>query len=84
MGDYERIQYDGTKKVTADTLKDMIVISENNFEDYLRIQKSGRYNMYSRIAVSATGLSIEIYSAIQKNYEKLMILYDEKYKDYMN
>lgn len=61
--------------------KEVYIISEANFKDYLRVQKAGKYNMYSMLAVSATGLSVEIYQTIQKEYEQLMIVYDEAYKE---
>ena len=59
-------------------------ITEEEFECYLRVQKSGRYNMFDPLAVNATGLSKEKYAYILEKYSDLMIEYTKAYNKYCN
>lgn len=55
----------------------MEYITAEDFRNYLEVQLSGKYNMFSLDAIYETGLDRETYTNIQKNYKKLI----EKYKD---
>jgi len=59
--------------------KDGIEITKEDFENYLRAQKSGRFNMFSSEARELTGLSKQQYSAVLKNYSELVVEYEESY-----
>lgn len=43
----------------------------NNFKKYVKVQKAGRYNMFSSMAQQATGLSKEDYLFVIENYTEL-------------
>ena len=42
-----------------------------NFKKYVRVQMSGRYNMFDPRARAATGMSEDEYSFVMENYDKL-------------
>lgn len=52
-------------------------ITAQNFKDYLKVQVSGKYNMFSQDAIIETGLTRNEYFTILENYKKLI----EKHKD---
>ena len=51
-------------------------ITRADWEAYIRVQKTGVYNMISPDAVRSTGLDKDTYFEIVKNYEK----YEEKFE----
>ena len=51
-------------------------ITRADWEAYIRVQKTGFYNMISPDAVRSTGLDKDTYFEIVKNYEK----YEEKFE----
>ena len=46
-------------------------VSKKEFEAYKRVQRGGRWNMFSREAQLATGLDKETYMLVIKNYKEL-------------
>lgn len=52
-------------------------VTAAEFKQYLKVQKSGEYNMFSLDAQLATGLDFETYTSIMKNYKDLVEQYKE-------
>tara|TARA_Y100001938_G_C8059956_1_gene416645 strand:- start:202 stop:429 length:228 start_codon:yes stop_codon:yes gene_type:complete len=50
--------------------------TKEQFEAYIRVQKSGNYNMFSPDAILSTGLDKETYFDIIEHYSE----YEEKYE----
>ena len=50
-------------------------ITRDEWEEYIRVQKTGFYNMLSPDAVRSSGLDKDTYFDILKNYDK----YEEKF-----
>ena len=48
-----------------------MIITRKDFQAYLKIQHSGKYNMYSQEAKEATGLDYDLYEVIQLTWEDL-------------
>ena len=46
-------------------------VTKEDWDAYLRVQKSGKYNMYDPKALMASGLDKSTYMTIIHNYEKL-------------
>ena len=55
----------------------MTKVTKEQFEAYVRVQKSGAYNMFDPRSQAATGLTRAIYLAVMEQYGKLM----EQYPD---
>ena len=53
-----------------------MVISKEDFEDYLEVQQSGMYNMISPDAIMASGLDRNVYMEILSNYSELKEKFD--------
>ena len=54
-----------------------IEISKEQFKSYVKVQKSGKWNMFSPQAIEATGLPQDVYCGIIQNYSKLSQAYPE-------
>ena len=53
-----------------------MVVSKEDFEDYLEVQSSGMYNMMSPDAIMASGLDRNVYMEIISNYSELKEKFD--------
>ena len=51
-------------------------ITKEDFEDYLKVQSSGLYNMLSPDAIMASGLDRNVYMEIISNYSELKEKFD--------
>lgn len=59
-------------------------ISAEEFREYLICQKSGKTNMFDVVAVSfLTGLTKEQIITIQNNYDRLVLVNSDMWKDIM-
>lgn len=47
------------------------IVTRADFKSYMRVQRSGRYNMLSYYALKKTRLSLEKYEYILNNYTDL-------------
>lgn len=59
----------------------LIPVSEEEFSSYLKVQFSAKYNMMSRGAIMATGLSDDKYEYILEHYGELKDIYYEAYEE---
>lgn len=50
----------------------------NDFEQYVKVQESGKYNMFQRAARKETGMTQEQYRFVMANYANLKIAFLEK------
>jgi hypothetical protein len=57
-------------------------ITKEQFEKYLQVQLRGNHNMLSNEAAEETGLPIDIYKRILKEYTQLMNKYKDLYNSY--
>ena len=48
-----------------------------NFEQYLRVQRSGRWNMFSPQAIAASGLDRDEYLLVMTNYNLMWEKFQE-------
>ena len=53
-------------------------VSIEEWQSYLRVQKSGRFNMLDPQAISATGLDEKSYFKIIKNYDEFVREYGKQ------
>tara|TARA_R100001594_G_scaffold106332_1_gene140805 strand:+ start:1712 stop:1888 length:177 start_codon:yes stop_codon:yes gene_type:complete len=53
-------------------------VSIEEWQSYLRVQKSGRFNMLDPQAISATGLDKKSYFEIIKNYDEFVREYGKQ------
>ena len=58
--------------------------TKEQFAAYVRVQYSGRWNMFSQEAIEATGLDKETYLRILRSYEALALKYPEVIKEAKN
>lgn len=58
-------------------------ITREQFEEYLKIQASGLYNMFDSKAIKLSGLSEEVYIRIIGRYSDLIVQYKDLYDEYM-
>lgn len=58
-------------------------ITREQFEKYLKVQSSGKYNVFDPRARQESGLSQDIYTKIISNYSALMVEYKDLYDKYM-
>ena len=54
------------------------MVTKGEFQRYLRVQHSGKFNMYDQRARMATGLSSEKYLYIIKNYKELKHTFEKE------
>lgn len=58
-------------------------ITKEQFEKYLKVQASGKYNMFDPQARQMSGLDNDTYSQIITQYSTLMVQYKDLYDKYM-
>ena len=58
--------------------------TKEQFTAYVKVQFSGRYNMFSQEAMIATGLDKETYLRILRSYKALSLKYPEVIEEAKN
>ena len=56
----------------------MSEVTEKEFKAFLKVQKSGMYNMYDPEAIRKTGLDKDTYITVMKNYSTLKEKYEKE------
>ena len=56
----------------------MSEITKEEFKSFVKVQKSGMYNMYDPEAIRKTGLDKDTYITVMKNYSTLKEKYEKE------